>query len=950
MSLQPLPSQCPSQSPSPVAARPPRPAGARLSRLALALAAAGCLVLAGCARESEAELIASAKVFIDKQDHKAAVIQLKNALQKNNDAVEARVLLGQVLLKLGDGTGAAVELGKARDLGADPDRVLPDLARAWLLIGQDVRVIDQLSSVQLGAALPRAELATQLAIAHMVQGRLDASRAAIDTALQAVPTHAPALTLRARMLASAGDLQAAAALVDEVLQRAPGQLDAGMFKSELQLAQQEHAGARATLQAVAAANPASVTAQSALIATELAMGLKDPARQGLEKLRALAPGHPDLLYFDAQFAYEAADLPRARGLVDQVLKMVPDSVRALELAGAIEYRRADYAQADLFLTRAVRLAPGRELARHMLAQTQLRLGGPERALDVLKPLLEAPQVSAGTLALAGEAYLLGGDSLRSEQAFAAAARLAPDDARLRTSLAMSQLSRPGGNEQAMQSLEKLAREDDNPRADLALVSARMQKGDYEGAMKAVEGLRRKQADRALPDYLSGLIAQQQGQAAAARAHYEAALKKEARFLPAAARLATLEMAEGKPDAARRWLEAQTKADPNNATTHLALAEFASRNGAGGAEVTQLLRAAVKANPNEPRAQVALVTHLVAIGEQRAGLQAAQSAAAALPADPQVLDALGLAQQANGDVQQAMATWRNLSTQQPRLVQPHLRLAELQAGQKRWSDAERSLQRALELEPNLVVAERALVRLALQRGQPEAGLPVARAIQQRQPRAALGWMLEGDVEAARGKLDAAVSAYRAAIQREQATEAATRLHQALLASGKPQEAEAFSRQWQQGQPRDAMFRFYLGDLALARTDWPAAEAHYRKVLELAPDNALAMNNVAWLLATQGKPGAVDLARRANELSPGRPALLDTLAMALAADGKFNEAVQAQRQAVAQAPTDNGLKLTLARLQLQSGDKASARAQLEELSKLGTAFPKQAEVRELMQQAR
>lgn len=932
-------------------ARPVAPSSlAGLSRLVLAMSAAGCLLLAGCARESEAELIASAQVFIDKQDHKAAVIQLKNALQKNNDAVQARLLLGQVLLKLGDGTGAAVELGKARDLGAEPDLLLPDLARAWLLSGQDNRVIEQLADAKLVGALPRAELATQLAIAHMVQGRLDRSAQAVQVALEAVPTHAPALTLRARMQASGGDIPAAMALLDEVLGREPGQLEAGLFKSEIERARFDNQAAQSTLQAVVAANPGAVGAHSALLSTQMALGQKEAAQQTLEKLRALAPGHPDLLYFDAQFAYDAQDFPRARGLIDQVLRMVPDSVRALELAGAIEYRRGDFPQADLFLGRAVRLAPGRELGRHMLAQTHLRIGVPDRALETLRPLLEAPQVSAATLALAGEAYLLAGDSLRSEQAFAAAAKLAPEDTRLQTSLAMSQLSRAGASEQALQTLEQLARDDDNPRADLALVSARMQKKDYAGALRAVEGLRRKQPDRALADYLSGLIQQQQGDLSAARASLEAALKKETRFLPAAARLAAMEMAAGKPEAAKQWLQAQTKADPNNATAHLTLAEFVSRNGGAASEVTQLLRAAVKANANEPRAQVALVNHLLSTGEQRAGLLAAQAAVAALPLDAQVQDALGLALQANGDTQQAQAAWRTLTTQQPRLVQPHLRLAELFATEKRWDDSERSLRRALEIDPTLVAAERALVKLALQRGRPDAGLPVARAMQQRQPRAALGWLLEGDVEVARGNLDAGAVAYRAALQREGATEAATRYHQLLLQTGKAQEAEAFARQWQQGQPKDAMFRFYLGDVALARTDWPAAEGHYRRVLELSPDNALAMNNVAWLLATQGKPGAVEMARRANELSPGRPALLDTLALALAMDGKVNEAVQAQQQAVAQAPGDPALKLALARLQLQSGDKVGAKAQLEQLAKLGASYPKQAEVRELLLQTR
>lgn len=943
----------PSAAPSARASRASTRVGAltqALTHRGLALAVAASVVLAGCAGESEADLIASARAYLEKNDPKAAVIQLKNALQKNNDAVEARLLLGQAMLKLGDVNAAALELGKARDLGADPDAVAPDLARALLLSGQDRRVVEQFAQTQLKTAPARADLASQLAVAYMVQNRPELAAKALQTALEAVPTHAPALVLDARMKASSGNVDGALAIADDVLQREPGQVDAGLFKAEVLRTRQDDAGAQTVLQAVVQRHPDSMAAYSALATVQLAQGRIDPARQSVEAMRRIAPAHPDTLFFDAQLAYDAGDFARVRSLSDQVLKMVPDSVRTLQLAAAAEYRRGDYAQAELFLSQALRLAPGQVLARHMLAQTYLRSGQPDRAVETLRPLLDAREVTASTLAIAGEAYLLAGDARRSEQAFATAARLAPDDVRLRTSLAVSQLARSGGSEQAMKTLEQLAGEDDNPRVDLALVSARLAKKDYAGALKALDGLQKKQPGRALPAYMRGRIQLEQQDATAARASFDEALKKEPKYLPAAISLAQLDLAAGQPAAARQRLQAQVQADPASAAAHLALAELASRTGEPAAEVGKLLGDAVRANGNEPRAHLALVSHLLAIGDNRAALTAAQTAAAALPTDAQVQDALGRALLASGDRQQALSTWRALVVQQPRLPQPHLRLAELLAADRKFDEAERSLRRALELQPNLTAADAALVQLAVQRGQPEAGLNVARDLQRRQPQDPLGWLLEGDVEAARKNQAAAVAAYRAALQRGKPVEAAIRLHRQLDNGGQTAEATTFAREWQQAQPRDALFPFYLGDVALARKDWPTAETHYRAALSAAPDNALAMNNLAWLLATQKKPGAVEMARRANTLAPGRAPLLDTLALALAADGQFKEAVAAQQQALAQAPADPSLKLALARLYVQAGDRAAARKQLEELTQLGDRFAGQAEVSALQQQLR
>jgi putative PEP-CTERM system TPR-repeat lipoprotein len=920
------------------------------ARGGLALVVAASLVLAGCARESEADLIASARTFLQNNDAKAAVIQLKNALQQNSDAVQARLLLGQALLKLGDVSGAALELGKARDLGADPDDFAPDLARALLLSGQDQRVVEQFAQTQLKAAPARADLATQLATAYMVQNRMDLSAQAVQAALDAVPTHAPARVLRARITATGGDVDAALALVDDVLQREPGQIDAGLFKAQVLRSRRDDSGAQAVLETVTQRHPASIVAHSALAHAQLAQGRTDPARKTIEAMRRIAPTHPDTLFFEAQLAYDAGSYAQVRSLADQVLKMVPNSVRMLQLAAAAEYRRGDYAQAELFLSQALKSAPDQVLPRHMLVQTYLRSGQTDRAIETLRPLLEAREVSASTLALAGEAYLLAGDARRSEAAFASAARMAPDDVQLRTSLAMSQLVRTGGSEQALQALEKLTAEDENPRVDLALVSARLAQKDYAGALRALEGLHRKQPDRALPAYVRGRILLEQNDRAAASASFEAALQKEPKYLPAAVSLAQLDIAAGQPSTARQRLQAQIQADPSSAAAHLAMAELTSRLGAPAAEVGKHLGDAVRANGNEPRAHVALIAHLLSIGDHRAALTAAQTAAAAVPTDAQVQDALGRALLASGDHQQALSTWRALAVQQPRLTQPHLRIAELMAADRKFDEAERSLRRALELQPDLTAADAALVQLALQRGQPEAGLAVARSLQQRQPRDPLGWLLEGDVEAARKNQAAAVAAYRAAVQRGRLTEAAIRLHRQLEAGGQAAEASAFARDWQQSQPRDALFPFYLGDVALARKDWPTAETHYRAVLAAAPDNALAMNNIAWILATQKKPGAVEMARRAVELAPGRAPLLDTLALALAADGRLNDAIAAQQQALAQAPADPTLKLALARLQLQAGDRVAAKAQLEELAQLGDRFGGQAEVRELQQQLR
>jgi cellulose synthase operon protein C len=174
----------------------------------------------------------------------------------------------------------------------------------------------------------------------------------------------------------------------------------------------------------------------------------------------------------------------------------------------------------------------------------------------------------------------------------------------------------------------------------------------------------------------------------------------------------------------------------------------------------------------------------------------------------------------------------------------------------------------------------------------------------------------------------------------------RLHSALTSAGKTADAEKLTNEWQKENPKDTVFPYYLGDVALSQSNFAQAESRYRAVLEIQPNNALALNNVAWLLVKQGKPGAVPMAERANALLADRPALLDTLSMALEADNQVPKAIEAQRRAITLSKEDPTLTLRLAKLYIKAGDKTRARAELDMLSKLGDGFGAQSEVAQLL----
>ena len=83
----------------------------------------------------------------------AAVVALKNALQKDPDLGLARELLGELYLDLGDGASAEKELVAARDLGMDGDRYWLLTHRAKLLRRQYGKVLTNLEDGPVPAEL-----------------------------------------------------------------------------------------------------------------------------------------------------------------------------------------------------------------------------------------------------------------------------------------------------------------------------------------------------------------------------------------------------------------------------------------------------------------------------------------------------------------------------------------------------------------------------------------------------------------------------------------------------------------------------------------------------------------------------------------------------------------------------------------------------------------------------
>ena len=905
-------------------------------------AAALLIALTACTGETPEQLLASAKDYLKKDDYKSATIQLKNALQANSEMGEARFLLAKVFLNQRDGVSAELEFRKALAAKYSADAIVPQLARALLLQGKTKDLISEFGDTSLTTPTATAQLKTSLATAYASRGELASAQLAVNAALAAAPEDPGAILMQARLIAARGEYDQSLKAVDELLKKAPHDQEALQFKGELLLyAKNEPDAAFEAFKKAVELKPNEASAYSGLLTILLSREQLDEASKVLTQLRKVAPNLAETKYFEAQLAYQKKEYRQAKEAIQQLLKVGADNPRYLQLAGAIEFQTNSLVQAEFYLGKALQKSPSSGFARRMLIATYLRQGQGARAVAALPPSIEQESTDAELLSLAGQAYLQSGNVKKSEDFFARATKLDPTNAGKRTSLAVAQL-RGGKSDLAMGQLRDIASSDSGTGADLELISVYLQRKEFDKALAAVDQLEKKQPQSPDPSHLRGIIYLTMKDPVTARSYFEKAMAVSPTFFPSAASLAGLDLAEKKPELAKGRFDAILKRDPKNVRAMLALAEIKMLTGGSVEEVAALLNSAVQANPSDLAPRRALIENYLRHKDYKAALSAAQSALSALPESPELLDALGRAQQGAGEANQAIATFNKLANLRPDSPQAQMRLAGMYLLEKNPSAAEQAWRQALRIQPDFLDAQRALIIFNLQGEKVEESLAIARTVQKQRPNEPVGWLLEGDIGVARKKWADAADAYRAGLKKFPTTEFALKLYSVLSAGEKQSDAASFAKSWLADHPKDTVFIAYLGNIALVKKDYPRAEKQYREVLELQPQNALALNNLAWLSVEQKKTGGVEAAEKANQISPNRPEFMDTLALALSLRGDHSKAVELQKKAIGLQPDNPYLALHLAQIYLKAGDKKNAGTELDRLAALGSKFPLQQQV--------
>ena len=239
---------------------------------------------------------------------------------------------------------------------------------------------------------------------------------------------------------------------------------------------------------------------------------------------------------------------------------------------------------------------------------------------------------------------------------------------------------------------------------------------------------------------------------------------------------------------------------------------------------------------------------------------------------------------------------------------------VRAAQQRHQEAIRYYRRALDAKPDLADVQNAWGSALVALNRPDAAAAHYRSALEIAPEFAPAHYNLGAIAHAKGDVDAALESFRSAVRYDPDFAAAhSTLGTLLLARGAFDEAIVHLERVAYIKPDSADAQTRLAQALMTGGESARAVGPLREALRLRPESLRLINDLAWILAAhpdaevRDAAEAIELAERAAARTDHRYAnILDTLAAAYAAAGRFDEAVATAQRAVELAPGDESIR--------------------------------------------
>lgn len=859
-------------------------------KVLLAAAISSTLVLGGCKdgssenKEEAARFTRSATTYQEQGQYRAAMLEAKNAIQKDPKNPDGYILLARIYNQVG--AYASTQKMLESVIKKMPSVSL-ELADAYVSSKKFRSAVNVLSDFDISKASADDQARAQVLIARSQIHLGDkAGYEQALAALQKIPgKQDDAIFIESEYLVSQGRAEEAQTKLDTLditnVKNVKTLITLGNFamqRNQLSKAEDFYTKALGLLP-----NTDVFTVDKTMALAQLTESLIQQGRtsEAYRYQKILAEANPESQqaqqkFNDAMELYRQSKFDEASKLLSEIREQFPQDKNSAMLMGLVQYQQGQDQQASELFDKFIDPETATPTVIQAAALAKYRSNKMDEALALLKKSVESQPDNAEILATYGLA-LLDKDptSSEAERALEKSLALNPKQQRLRLALAKRHMAMKN-QAQAIAQLQKAYSE--NPQ-DLIIqetyFKALFADGKLNEVKKEVAEFQKAYPTNARGAFLEGWYKMVEKDYAGAQAAFEKALstKGNTEKVLSYSGLAQLYTVQKQPQKALSTWQDLLQEDPTQVPAY-----------------SQWLR---------------LVQELKRTKEAQLFLQGLEDKSDKWQPSvvmAQLLFSQGQVSESIAHIDKALERSNNAAQVKQIAANLYHGQGNMLARDNKFAEAKTYLLKALTFFPSNMNYLASLIELEIK----QKNIPEAQKLLDQfsgsEDVAAEHDYLQAVIRNAEGKPDDALKLYFESWNKKPMDASAEAIFSQYQATGKKELANKFVDEWVTKLPNSPRPALIKAVDAQQKNDSAEAIKWYEKTVALAPQLPAALNNLAWLYYEQKNPKSVELAKKAYDLAGSNPPIMDTYGWILVENNRVAEGIDILERAANLSPNN------------------------------------------------
>lgn len=855
----------------------------------LALVFSSLLIMSGCSEKTSDEYIAMAEANIQEDDMASAIIELKNAISVNGQDPRSRFMLGALYAQRGSSAAAEKELIRAFELGYEPNEVLPVLASVYSLQFKHTEIIKLVGESRNLAPEVSTSLLLYKALAHFQLGEPYKAKKTVSDANEISSDSLYSKLGSAYVDFSNKQVDTSLEKINEILKEQPDFADAHLLRGQL--------------------NSVSNNTTEAV--------------ESFEKYKELLPETFQARVFLANAYIKNSQFEKAEKELDLLLKVNPEQPFVNQLKGMVRFQAEDFSNAKLYTEKAIQNGSSNIPNKIVAGLSAYRLGSYEQAYEHISSIKNKLPPQHPILKMLAILELKLGSSIDTDLTLTSLEGLSEDDMIL-LSAASAQLMRDGKTEQLKAILDKvdsiefndplriaqkgmlrlslddiegltdleqaLSLEPDQEVANTALARAYIKNGLYNKALELSE-IWIQQKPQEIAGYILAAIAYSKlDEHREAEDMYNQSLTIEPNNIAANTYYADKAEAAGNIESAIAYLDKIIGANSSHVTSlkkHFIL----QRNIGNFEDGLKPIEVAFNQDPEKLQLRLLLAQALLTESKYTQSISILEAISPNESSPDMYWVVLGNAYFLSQQLSKAINIGQEWISKQAKNKNAYLRLIAVQDIFSNYADALDVAKSAQQKFPKEEQFSMLATYFNIVTGDLKAAERSYASLSDDGKESIAGQGLLGQIMLEKGEAKSALPKLKAFYEQKTNQRNASLVAKALKELKQYSQAISFLQDHQVRGGKSISSDIQIAELAIILNDYELATKQYMVILNVEADNTRALNNLAYILIEKGNhQQALQYAKRAAELSPQYPAVLDTYATTLFKTGQFNEAVE------------------------------------------------------------